>query len=201
MVCAENPILRLQELFLHHAKEGIRRGEEVAEVLFWETSPAGNVCDGGLRIYLLQGLRNMPVEGGKNGLHPKFPFPPEYLFLKLYLRVYPALGQGTVLSVYVAHTVPGKVGRPCEPGADLIIRKPVMAEDFLPHGFLSGNCQRQINAAQGHPVYEPLPLRPVPPGEFIAEGTVVEEEAVRHQCPAGDGLRNHRHFPRHFHGV
>ena len=123
----------------------------------------------------------MAAESGEDGVHPELPFALDNLLLERFLAVYPALRQGAVYAVDVAHPVPWEMCWPGEPGAYLLVTQAVLPPDFLPDGILPGYRQGKVDALQCHPVYEPLPVFPFPPWHCVTEGAVVEEKALRHE--------------------
>ncbi len=73
--------------------------------------------------------------------------------------------------------------------------------DLLPDGLFAGSGEREVDALQRHPVYEPLPFSPSPPGKGVAEGAVVEEEPVPYEGPGAHSAVNARHHGRQRDGV
>ena len=138
----------------------------------------------------------MPCKSREYGLHPKLPFPAKDLLLKPGLRVNPGLRQGAVNSVDVAHAVPWQMGGAREEASDFVVGEAVLFPDLLPDGFLSGDGQGHIYAAEGHPVYEAFPLLPLPPGHLVSECAVVEEEAAWDNGLACDDAVRERHLLR-----
>ena len=129
----------------------------------------------------------MPGEGRKDRFHVKGALALEDLFLKLGLPVDPTLRERSLPTVEVAHPLPREMGGSYEERADLLVGEAVLAVHFLPDCLLACDGKRHIDAVEGHPVDESLPLLPFPPGHGIAEGAVVEEE------PLGDiGRSAHR---------
>jgi len=90
----------------------------------------------------------------------------------------PRLRQWTAPAVEAAHPLKRQIGRPSEELRRLGLVDAQPPHHRLPYGFLTGHRQGRIDPIQGHPVDQPLPLRPVPPGQRVAEATVVEEVAM-----------------------
>jgi len=62
--------------------------------------------------------------------------------------------------------------------SDFLIRKTMLAPDFLPDIFCSRNRQRHVNSVQRHPVDQTLPIMPLPECQGVAKGTIVKEETA-----------------------
>ena len=133
--------------------------------------------------------------------HRQGTFAGQYLFLELCLSVYPVLRKGTLEGVYIHHTVPCEMSGPGEMRADLLVAEPETPPYPLPDGLFAGGGQGHVHPVQGHPVDEPFPLLPTPPGHGVAEGAVVEVEPVWHFGADAHRFRNFRQGLGHFNGV
>lgn len=99
-------------------------------------------------------------------------------FLQAYLVFQPFHRQRTVPTIYVSHPMPGQIRWSREVRAYFDVRHSHFRPDFMPHGFLSGNCQRHIYTIKGHPVNKALPFFPLPPRHRVTIRAVIQEKRV-----------------------
>ncbi len=132
----------------------------------------------GFRILLGHGRRHVSGESLQDGRHAEFSLPGEDLLLKLFVAVDPVWRQRAAPAVQAAHPAERQVGRPGQKRLHLFVGQAQSLTHRLPHGFLPGHRQRRVDAVERHPVDQPLPLRPVPPRQRVAEAAVVEEVAM-----------------------
>ena len=142
----------------------------------------------------------MSGKGWQYGLHIQFTLTCEYFFLQAYLMFQPFHRQRTVPTIYVSHPMPGQIRRSREVRAYFDVRHSHFRPDFMPHGFLSGNCQRHIYTIKGHPVNKTFPFFPLPPRHRVTIRAVIQEKTSIHSRFRNDLLTNHWQFFRNFNG-
>ena len=142
----------------------------------------------------------MSGKGWQYRLHIQFTLTREYFFLQAYLVFQPFHRQRTVPTIYVSHPMPGQIRRSREVRAYFDVRHSHFRPDFMPHGFLSGNCQRHIYTIKGHPVNKALPFLPLPPRHRVTIRAVIQEKTSIHSRFRNHLLTNHRQFFRNFNG-
>ena len=74
------------------------------------------------------------------------------------------------------------MGRTGEVALDRLRIETELRPDIKPHLLLTGDSQGHGDTLEGHPVDKPLPVSPLPVRHTVAEGAVVEEEPLRHNC-------------------
>jgi hypothetical protein len=72
------------------------------------------------------------------------------------------------------------MGGTSEVRAYLFVGQAQLLPYIIPNGFLSRDSQWYVDAVQSHPIDEMFPVAPLPPRHGIAEGAIVQEEAVRY---------------------
>ena len=202
VVGAVHTRLLLEEVLLDLRKKRIRRIQEGTAVPVVKTAPAAD--PGGVRFpgnHVGEFGRDMPGESRKHRRHAEFPFAAEDAFLQRGLAVDPALRERALPAVDIDHPLPRQVSGSREERADLFVGEAPLAPHLLPDGLLAGNGQRHVHAVERHPVDEPFPLFPRPPGHGVAESAVIQEEAYGHLGPGTDRFLHPRHHFRQLHGI
>ena len=186
--------LLLDELLLDLREQVAHRVQEGAGVLRLVAGPVLVLGDGGVRIQAGQLARHVAGEGRQDGLHVQLALPGRDLLLEFQLAVQPAVGQRAEPAVDVLHPVPRQVRRAGEVVPHFLVGEAHLGPNLVPDGLLAGDGERQVDAVQGHPVDEMLPIGPLPPRHRVAVSAVVQEEAVLDAGRRLHGLRNGRQF-------
>ena len=193
--------LLLHELLLDLREQVAHRVQEGAGVLRLIARPVLILGDRGVRIQARELARHVAGEGREDGLHVQLALAGRDLFLEFQLAVQPAVRQRAEPAVDVLHPVPRQVRRAREVVPHLLVRQAHFGPDLVPDGLLARDGERQVDAVQGHPVDEMLPIGPLPPGHRIPVGTVVQEETVLYAGRCLHGLRHRRQLRRQGEGV
>lgn len=154
-----------------------------------------------------EGGRQEAGERGQHGRDPQEVHAGQDLQLELVLRLdEPAEREGPAPLLNVPHALPRGEGGAREPAAqEVVARHAVRLEELRPDVLLPREGQREVDAAQRHPVQFLLPPRPVPPGHAVgcradvhvitpAYGRVPPES--RHDAPEPRGVHRLQLPPR-----
>ena len=170
MIRAELAALLLDEQLADPCEQRVLRIEKMRGR---KITPRGKPLDFRVWKDLVQHRRHMAGKALQDGRHPQFPLPGDNLLLQVEVAVNPAFRQWSAPTVDAAHPAKRQVARPDEELFELLVGQPQFPIDLLPDRLLARDRQRHVDPVQGHPVDEPLPLRPVPPGKAVAEGDEV----------------------------
>ena len=177
MAGAEFLFLFFQKFHLDLAEERIL-GIDEAWIPGIAAAPA-DLADLHLGADPLERPRHMAGEGGQDRFHAQRAFAGDNAPGQGKLAVDVGLRERSLPAVEVAHAVPRQVRRAGEEIlADLVVGQAVGEPDLLPDRFAAALRQRHGDPLERHPVDEPFPVLPLPPGIGVAEGAVVVEETV-----------------------
>ena len=132
----------------------------------------------------------MSREPLEDGCHAELALARKDLLLQLFMTVNPTLRQRPTPAVKASHPLEREIWRTGEELSDLLIVHPKALTYRLPCRFLARYRQRRVDPVERHPIYKLLPLRPVPPGQTVPEGAVVQKVTVLGPADFPEGVFN-----------